>query len=146
MPGFLGTVEVDFTQSGSTALNLGSQYTFTAADAGVHTFTATLKKAGTQSITVKDAVSSLAASETGILVSVAAFDHFAISSPASVTQGVGFRITVSAVDAFGNVVTAYRGKVHFASTDPKGGLSSDFTFSTNDNGTKVFSVTFNTLS
>ena len=37
------------------------------------------------------------------------------------------------LDAYGNVVTGYRGKVHLASTDAKGG-SSDYTFSNSDNG------------
>jgi hypothetical protein len=61
-----------------------------------------------------------------------------------VTQGVGFKVTVSAVDAFGNVNPGYRGKVHLSSTDPTGGTQ-DFTFSNNDNGVHIFSYTFNAL-
>src|SRR5262249_39107689 len=38
VPGFLGTVDLDNTPAGSTALNLASQYAFTAADNGRHTF------------------------------------------------------------------------------------------------------------
>ncbi|HEY7312010.1 MAG TPA: VCBS repeat-containing protein, partial [Gemmataceae bacterium] len=38
VPGFLGTVDLDSTPAGSTARNLLSQYTFTAADNGRHTF------------------------------------------------------------------------------------------------------------
>src|SRR5262249_419059 len=36
--GFLGTVDLDFTPAGLTALNLAGQYTFTAGDNGRHTF------------------------------------------------------------------------------------------------------------
>ena len=60
------------------------------------------------------------------------------------TQGVGFKITVSAVDAFGNVNAGYRGSVHLSSTDSTGGTQ-NFTFSNNDNGVHIFSYTFNAL-
>jgi hypothetical protein len=116
------------------------------ADAGAHTFTAILKKAGTQSITVQDtSVPSLANAQSGIVVTPAAVSHFAMSAPASVSQGVGFSITVSAEDPFGNIVTGYRGKVHFSTTAINFGLSSDFTYSNNDNGVHIFSVTLNTF-
>ncbi len=124
---------------------LPANYAFTAADAGVHTFTATLKTAGTQSITVKDAAAStVVGSQTGIAVSASTAVRFSFSTPSSVTQGVGFKFTVTALDAFGNVATGYRGKVHLSSTDSKAG-SSDYTFSSSDNGVHVFSFTFNTL-
>ncbi len=139
---YTGTVA--FSSSDPLAA-LPTNYTFTAADAGVHTFTATLKKAGTQSITATDTVSSTAnGTETGIAVTPGAVTHFAIVAPASVTQGVGFKFTVSAVDAFGNVNPGYRGKVHLSSTDSTGGTQ-DFTFSNTDNGVHVFSYTFNAL-
>ena len=53
--GYTGTVTFS---SSDVQAGLPASYTFTAADAGVHTFTATLKTAGTQSITVKDAATS----------------------------------------------------------------------------------------
>jgi hypothetical protein len=141
--GYAGTVT--FSSSDPLAV-LPAIYTFTAGDAGVHTLTAVLEKAGTQSISVKDtSTPTLSGTETGIAVTAAAVNHFAISAPANVSQGVGFSITVSAVDAFGNVVTGYRGKVHFSTTATNAGLSSDFTFSNNDNGVHIFSVTLNTL-
>ena len=227
--GYTGTVTFS---SSDVQAGLPASYTFTAADAGVHTFTATLKTAGTQSITVKDAASPTVvgsqtgiavtgvghgrlarrlrlprdhgrrgahlhrhgqgrlrqpvhrlhrhgdvqqqrragrparqlhlhrgrrrrrtpsrppsrrparsrspsrtrrpppswASQTGIAVSAAAAAQFSISAPSSVTQGVGFKFTVTVLDAYGNVVTGYRGKVHLSSTDAKGGTS-DYTFS-----------------
>ncbi len=140
--GYTGTLS--FTSSDPMA-GLPGSYTFTAADAGVHIFTATLKTAGMQSITVKDAAApSVLANQTGIAVSAAAAAQFSISAPTSVTQGVGFKFTVKVLDAFGNVATGYRGKIHISSSDAKSGTS-DYTFSSNDNGVAVFSFTFNTL-
>jgi FG-GAP-like repeat/FG-GAP repeat len=140
--GYTGTVTFG---SNDPLASLPANYTFTTADAGIHTFSATLKRAGTQFISVADTVAStLSSTESGINVSAAAVSQFAISSPVNVTQGVGFSITVSAEDAFGNVVAGYRGKVHLSSSDPKAG-SQDFTFSNNDNGVHVFSYTLNTL-
>jgi hypothetical protein len=55
--GYVGTVH--FTSSDSTA-TLPADYSFTAADAGVHTFTSTaiLRKRGTQTVTVTDTQNS----------------------------------------------------------------------------------------
>src|SRR5262249_25629865 len=87
---------------------------------------------------------SILGAENGIAVTAAAVTHFLISGPTSVTQGVGFKITVSAVDDFGNVNAGYRGSVHLSSTDATGGTQ-NFTFSNNDNGVHIFSYTFNAL-
>src|SRR5262249_16366090 len=139
---YTGTVAVT---SSDPIGNLPANYTFTAADAGVHTFTATLKRVGTQFLQVADTLTSgIIGAENGIVVSAAAVTHFAISGPTMVTQGVGFKITVSAVDDFGNVNAGYRGTVHLSSTDSTGGTQ-NFTFSNNDNGVHVFSYTFNRL-
>ncbi len=140
--GYTGTVT--FSSSDVTA-GLPASYTFTAADAGVHTFSATLKTAGSQSITVKDtATSTIVGSQTGIAVSAGAVALFAFSVPISVTQGVGFKFTVTVLDAYGNVATGYHGKVHLSSTDGKAGTQ-DYTFSSNDNGVHTFSYTLNAL-
>ncbi len=126
------TSTVHFSSSDSLA-GLPADYTFTAADAG------------TQSITVKDvATSALVGSQTGIVVSPAAAAQFVFSVPASVTQGVGFKFTVTVPDAYGNVATNYRGKVHLSSTDGRAGTQ-DYTFSSNDNGVHTFSYTLNAL-
>src|SRR5262249_50329719 len=49
--GYTGTIR--FTSSDNTAI-LPANYTFTAADAGGHTFTVIFKKTGTQSLTATD--------------------------------------------------------------------------------------------
>lgn len=140
--GYTGTVTFS---SSDVKAGLPPSYTFTGADAGSHSFAVTLKTAGTQSITVTDSSSPLiVGSQAGILVSAGAAAQFVISTPAAVTQGVGFKFTVTVYDAFGNIAIGYRGKVHLSSTDPKSG-SSDYSFSSSDNGVHVFSYTLNTL-
>jgi hypothetical protein len=139
--GYTGTVH--FVSSNAQAV-LPADYTFTAADRGILNFTVTLKTAGTQSVSVADTARPALTSSLSVSVAPGAVDHFAISGPTTVTKGVGFKITVTAEDAFGNVVTGYRGSVHLNSTDATGGTQ-NFTFSANDNGVHIFSYTFNAL-
>src|SRR5262249_2782891 len=82
-------------------------------------------------------------SSVSLSVAPGAVSQFVISGPTDVTQGVGFKFTVTVEDAFGNVVTGYRGTGHLSSTDPKAGTQ-NFTFSNNDHGVHVFSYTFPT--
>jgi hypothetical protein len=140
--GYTGTVA--FSSSDPIG-SLPANYTFTAADAGVHTFTATVKRAGTQFLQATDILNgSLLGAENGIAVTAAAVTHFVFSGPSTVTQGVGFKVTVSAVDDFGNVNAGYRGSVRLSGNDPSVGPQG-FTFSNNDNGVHTFSYTFNRL-
>ena len=76
-----------------------------------------------------------------VTVTPAAVARLAVSAPASVTAGTPFSVTVSAVDAFNNVATTYRGTVHFTTTDTGSGvvLPADYTFTAGDNGTHTFS-------
>src|SRR5262249_57278500 len=132
--GYMGTVAVT---SSDPIASLPANSTFTAADAGVHTFTATLKRAGTQFLQVADTLTSgIIGAENDIVVSAAAVTHFAISGPTTVTQGVGFKITVSVVDDFGNVNAGYRGTVHLSSTDSTAGTQNS-TVSNNDNARHI---------
>jgi hypothetical protein len=123
---------------------LPADYTFTATDGGFHTFSATLKTAGTQLFSVVDSTHLSIGASLSFSVAPGAVTHFIISGPTTVTQGVGFKITVTAVDDFGNVNPGYRGAVHLSSTDSTGGTQ-NFTFSNNDNGIHIFSYTFNAL-
>ena len=76
-----------------------------------------------------------------VTVTPAAATHFTVSAPASVTVGTSFSVTVSALGAFNNVATTYRGTVHFTTTDPGSDvvLPADYTFTAGDNGTHTFS-------
>jgi hypothetical protein len=139
--GYTGTVHF---ASSDVQAGLPADYTFTAADLAIHSFTATLKTAGTQSITVADTMHPSATGSLSISVAPGAVTHFVFSGPGTVTQGVGFKVTVSAVDDFGNVNAGYRGSVRLIGNDPSVGPQG-FTFSSNDNGVHVFSYTFNRL-
>ena len=141
--GYTGTMR--FSSSDLQA-GLPAGYTFSAADAGVHTFSVTLTTTGAQSITASDAAApAIAGTQSGIVVTAGLIDHLAIVAPTSAVAGVSFTVKVSAVDAFGNVVTGYRGKVHFTDSATNAGLPSDYTFSSSDNGVHSFSVTMNTV-
>ena len=134
--GYTGTVH--FTSSDPQAV-LPADYTFTAADAGVDTFSATLKTAGTQSITVTEtAMSTITGKDTGITVNPAAASKFIITAPSSVPAGVAFALTVKVEDTYGNVVTGYRGTIRISSVNGQGNLPSTYTFTTKDNGVHTF--------
>lgn len=141
---YTGTVRLSSTDGQAT---LPAAYTFTAGDAGKHTFSATLKTAGTQSITATDsAAGTLTGSETGITVIPAAASHFAVSAPASSTAGSAFSVTVTALDPYNNTATVYAGTVHFASSDGQAVLPGNYTFTSGDAGNHTFTngVTFKT--
>ncbi|MFN8473722.1 MAG: choice-of-anchor Q domain-containing protein [Anaerolineae bacterium] len=76
-----------------------------------------------------------------------AVTKFSVSAPSSATQGSAFSVTVTAQDPNGATVSAYRGTVHFTSSDVSAGLPTDYTFSAGDNGVHTFTlgVTLNTL-
>jgi hypothetical protein len=119
---------------------LPAQYTFTGADAGVHSFSATLRTAGTQSLTAADTLSStLTGTETGISVSPAAASMLKVSGPMSVTKANPLTITVRALDAFGNAVSNYTGTIHFTSSDSTATLPANYAFVAADAGVHVFS-------
>src|SRR5205807_8345612 len=70
LTGYTGTVH--FTSSDPQAV-LPADYTFTAADAGVHIFSnVVLKTAGSRSITVADTATGAAGSQSSIQVTAAA--------------------------------------------------------------------------
>jgi probable HAF family extracellular repeat protein len=133
---YAGTVS--FSSSDVKAI-LPANYTFTVDDNGVHSFGATLKTAGTQSITANDTlIGSLAGTDGGIQIGPAAASRLAITGPASVTAGAGFSITVTAYDAYGNVATGYLGTVTFKSSSASAILPANYTFTTTDKGVHTF--------
>jgi hypothetical protein len=134
--GYTGTVH--FISSDAKAM-LPSNYAFTVADAGVHTFRATLKTAGTQSITATDTVrSSVTGTDGPITVNPAKASKFVISAPSSVTAGVAFSLTLAVEDAYGNIVTGYTGTVHLTSSDAGASLPANYTFTAADAGVHTF--------
>src|SRR5207302_1824908 len=122
--------------------SLPADYAFTAVDAGSHTFIATLKSAGTRSITATDTVlPSLSGSQGGIVVTPAAAAALAATGfTTPTTAGAAHSLTVTVRDAFGNVATGYTGTVHFTSTDGLASLPADYAFTGADAGSRAFTV------
>ena len=81
---------------------------------------------------------SLSGTQAGIVVNPAAASQFIIIAPSSVTAGTRFTLTVKVEDAYGNVVTGYRGTIHFSSTDSTASLPRNYTFSATDQGVHAF--------
>jgi hypothetical protein len=119
-------------------------YTFTLADGGSHTFFVALKTAGNQTITATDVNTSSITGKATVKVVAAAATHLKITAPTSAKAGTAFTITVTALDAYGNRATSYRGTVHFSSTDGSASLPANYTFVAADKGMHTFSVTLKT--
>ena len=137
--GYTGTVH--FTSSDSQVAGLPANYTFTAADNGVHTFTGlglTLKTAGSQTVTATDTVTSSITGSATVAVSPAAASTLAVTAPASVTTGVSFSVTVTAKDPYGNTATSYTGTVQLTSSDSSAVLPASHTFTAANAGVYTF--------
>ena len=102
------TGTVSFSSSDAAAI-LPANYTFTAGNDGVHTFTITLKTAGTQSLTVTDTSnSSITGSDSDIGVLPGATTSLVyLQQPANGLVGTAINpsVIVEEVDKYGNVVT-----------------------------------------
>src|SRR5205814_499655 len=76
--GYRGTVR--FTSSDAKAV-LPGNYTFTAANAGLHTFSATLKTAGARSLTATDTANAAVAGAQSVTVNPAEASRLLLSAP-----------------------------------------------------------------
>src|SRR5262249_43812699 len=133
--GYTGTVHFTNYLAGT----LPADYTFTAADQGVHTFSATQFRAGIQSLTVTDVNnSSLQGSETNIIVNAAAAASLQVTGPGVTSPGTASYVSVVAVDPYGNTASGYTGTVHFTSSDAAATLPPDYTFTASDGGSHLF--------
>jgi autotransporter-associated beta strand protein len=135
---YVGTVH--FTTSDPTGGILPDDYTFTAADSGVHTFGGgvTLYTAGDETLTVTDINTGINQTVT-VTVTPAPANHFQVAAPAQTIAGAPFDLTVTARDPYGNTDPSYRGTVQFTTSDPAGGrLPAAYTFTSADGGTHTF--------
>src|SRR5262249_56329891 len=98
--GYAGTVH--WTSSDGQA-SLPANYTFTSSDGGVHSFTATLKTAGAESLTATDAANLTATAN--LTVGAAAATALQIASPSTATAGSTFTRMTSAPGPISNAVT-----------------------------------------
>src|SRR6266704_2095084 len=133
--GYSGTVH--FTSSDGAA-TLPADSTLTN---GTGTFSATLKTAGSQTLTATDTVTASITGSATIAVNAGGATHFSVNAPSSATAGAAFSFTVAALDASNNPATGYSGTVHFSSSDGAVTLPVDSTLSS---GTGTFSATLKT--
>ena len=135
-PNYQGTIHFDSTDQ---AAGLPADYTFTATDAGVHTFDGLqLNTPGNQTITGTDTQTSTLTGAAVITVFHVGASHFTFTAPSFVIIGHPFSITVQATQDDGNVDPNYQGTVTFTSTDQGAGLPADYTFTAQDAGVHTF--------
>ncbi len=145
--GYRGTIHFTSTDPSAT---LPADYTFTADDAGEHTFEDVVGEvlrfgtAGVQRVSVNDtANANLRGDATQTFVYSAAATYLGFNMPSSTAVGASNTITVSALNTDDQVNTGYRGTVQFSSSDTAAGLPANYTFTAADNGQKAFTVTWN---
>ena len=73
-----------------------------------------------------------------ITVNPATANQLIVMAPANVLAGARFSLTVTVVDAYGNVVTGYRGTLSFSSSDATATLPRKYTFTAADRGVHTF--------
>jgi hypothetical protein len=140
VPAYTGTAH--FTSTDAAAV-LPADYTFTAGDAGAHTFAngVTLKSAGARTVTATDTVtSSITGSTASVAVASSSATHFVVAAPSNVTAGAAFTAAVTAFDAYGNVASGYGGTVHITATDAAAVLPANYTFTGGDAGVHAFTA------
>ena len=137
--GYRGTIRFTTTDALAT---IPSTYAFTAADGGTHAFAFAFQTSGGQTFAIQDTVNiTWSTFQRDIPVTPAAMVGFAFRTPSSATAGAAFNVTLAAVDAFGNTVTNYRGKVHFPGPTGDGSvIPADYTFNSLDAGSHIFSI------
>ncbi|TMQ05212.1 MAG: hypothetical protein E6J91_41190 [Deltaproteobacteria bacterium] len=136
---YAGTLH--FTAIGDPNAVVPADFTFSAGDAGAHTFSATLKTAGSVSVAVSDTVASgLSGTVTWNVGPAAAATCVASQAPASATAGTVVGLTVALRDTFGNAAKGYAGTVHVTATDARANLPGDVTYTAGDAGSHAFSV------
>src|SRR5262249_19970067 len=98
------TSTIHFSSSDVQA-GLPADYTFAPAAAGVHTFTVTLKSAGSKFLGVSEVAGTI---NGGVLVNVApaAVDHLTLAGSGGAI-GVARPIAIVASDIYSNIVTGY---------------------------------------
>jgi autotransporter-associated beta strand protein len=139
--GYRGVASLS-SSDGQAALD--PAYAFTAADSGSRAFGAILRTAGTQSLTATDTSDdTVTGTQDGIVVAPASATALVVTAPATVSTGIPFNVTVTAVDPFGNTDTNYQGTVTFSTSDPDPGviLPADYTFTLDDGGVHTLTDT-----
>jgi probable HAF family extracellular repeat protein len=110
---------------------------------GTGIFPAKLKTAASETITATDTVTgSITGTSSSINVAAVGAAHLSVTASATATAGTAISFTVTALDAFDNVVSSYSGAVHFMSTDSQAALPENSTLA---NGTTKFLATLKSV-
>jgi hypothetical protein len=135
--------------SSDTQATLPASTTLTT---GWGVFAATLRTAGTQTLTAADSVSLAISSSSGtMVVSPGPATHFMVSpmlavyplipAPGIAVTGSGYNISVAALDSWNNTATGYTGTATLFTSDTAASYSGPHALS---GGVGTFSATFNT--
>ena len=135
---------IGFTSTDPDA-DLPDEYTYTAADAGVHTFTngVTLWSEGAQSVSVSDKeTGAVVASQTVLVMSLSPQPSSPTISvtglPDPFAAGETSTVVVTVLTPDNKVMTDYVGTVRFSSDDPAAKLPDQYTFTAADAGQRTF--------
>lgn len=139
--GYNGTVHFS-TNDPNGGVSLPGDYTFTALDAGQHTFAGgfTLLTAGPRTLTAS--LSGLNTTNNALTVKPADASRLTIDAPSTSIAGNPFNVTITAWDPYDNRATGFLGTVHLDSTDLTAVLPDDYTFTAGDLGIYGLPVTF----
>ena len=143
-PSYAGTVHFTSTDS-SPGVVLPANATLAS---GSRTFSATLDRAGSQTVTATDTTTPSIAGNVTVVISPASAASLRLTTPASTTVNQAFDVKVALMDRFGNVASGYRGTVHFSTSDMMaqtlGQMPADYAFTAADAGTHTFAVSLMT--
>jgi hypothetical protein len=137
-PAYRGAIAFTSTDPAATK---PADYTFTAADNGIHAFPAgvVLKTAGTRSLTATDKANATITGAASTSVTAADATSLTLSGITTPTAaGAATSATVTVRDAYGNLASGYRGTVAFTSTDPAATLPGAYAFTAADAGAHAF--------
>ncbi|HEV2322459.1 MAG TPA: putative Ig domain-containing protein, partial [Terracidiphilus sp.] len=134
--GYTGTVA--FTSTDSQAALPASS----GLASGTGSFMATLKTAGSQTVTATDAGNATITGTTGaVTVNPAAAAALVVTAPSAATNSVPFNFMVTAKDSYNNTATGFADSVTFTSTDTSAVLPSTSSLTS---GSGTFSATLKT--
>ncbi|MEW5691780.1 MAG: hypothetical protein AB1765_00625 [Candidatus Hydrogenedentota bacterium] len=136
----LGSVMTNYSGTVNLIITAGtiSPQTLTGFVNGIKTAAVSINTTGTTVLTVNDSVNNDAYGTVLILVKADTVSRYIVDAPSQVSRGIGFNLTITAIDQFGNVVDYYTGTV---------ALSADASFTPETtpcfvNGVITLSVTF----
>ena len=130
--------------SPDTSAVLPANTAFTAADAGVRSFSLSLHTASATSVTVTDTPGSLTATSS-VAMHWGPAAKFGLTGLATdTTADAATVVTITVSDLYGNVVKDYAGTVHLTTTDGAAAAMADVAFTAANQGVKTATVTFAT--